>query len=367
MVDALTQFAEALASLFAEAGMWLVGGFLVAGLLHAFVSKEMLARHLGKKGIGSVLKATLIGVPLPLCSCSVIPAAASLRQSGASKGASAAFAVSTPEIDVPAASLTWAMLGPVMAIARIIASAISAIVAGVLIDATDRSQGEHAPQNAEPKAKNSGGACCNSVPTKTSSQSINSRLGLAMKYSFITLPADLVNWLMIGFVVSAAVGAFVPDTWLSGSAGSGVVAILVAMTFGLVVYVCATASTPMAAVLVAKGLSPGAALAFLLAGPATNPATMAWILKDLGAKALVIYLASIAGVAFASGLLLNWILIGTVFDIGTIAAHHHHMGDSSPIAAIGGAVLMAMLTFALVRKLQKRFEGKPKSPDSCCG
>lgn len=356
-------FFEAFLGIFAEAGVWLIVGFLVAGLLHAFVSRELLARHLGRGGFGSVLKATLIGVPMPLCSCSVIPAAASLRQSGASKGSSAAFAVSTPEIDVPAASLTWALLGPVMAIARVIASFVSAIVAGVLIDAGDKKSDSDRRRAPESALAGETTTCCAAQEKPKEHPSIRARIRSAVVYTFITLPADLVVWLLIGFAVSAAVTAFVPDTWLSGSLGSGIVAIALAMGLGLIVYVCATGSTPMAAALVAKGLGPGAALAFLLAGPATNPATMAWILKDLGARALAIYLASIAGVAVVSALALDWLVRGSGFTVTAEAGHA--MGEASPLSALGGAALMAIMTYALVMKVARRFEREGDGA-SCC-
>lgn len=361
-LEAATRFIEAFLSIFAEAGIWLVAGFAVAGLLHAFISKEFLARHLGKRGAGSVIKATLVGIPMPLCSCSVIPAAASLRQGGASKGASAAFAVSTPEIDVPAASLTWALLGPVMAIARVISSAVSAIVAGVLIDATDKS-GAADSDGALASEYEPVKSCCRCEPESAESMTVGQRLVLAAEYGFVTLPGNLVMWLLIGFAVSAAVTAFVPETWLSDAVGTGFLAILIAMGFGLIVYVCATGSTPMAAALVAKGLGPGAALAFLLAGPATNPATMAWILKDLGGKALAAYLVSIGGVAMASGLLLNWIIAGS--ELSVVATAGHAMGENSALAAIGGAVLLGMMTYAVVRKLQAKLAPKP-AEKACC-
>lgn len=352
---------DAFASIFAEAGLWLLVGFAVAGLLHAFVSKERLTRHLGKPGIGSVLKATLIGVPLPLCSCSVIPAAASLRQGGASKGASAAFAVSTPEIDVPAASLTWALLGPVMAVARVVSAAVTAVVAGVLIDATEK-RGEPAAPVKPVKADLSLGLapCCQPKPAEPEPRaSFGRRLLSAVKYGFVTLPADLVVWLVVGFAVSAAVSAFVPESWLSGGAGTGVVAMLIAMGFGMLVYVCATGSTPMAAALVAKGLGPGPALVFLLTGPATNPATMAWILKDLGAKALAVYLVSIGGIAIASGLTLEWLVTESLVPSGD--AHVHGASGS----AVWGAVLMALMAYAIVRRVQDWIGGRTKAK-SCC-
>lgn len=358
------QFLDALLAIFAESGLWLLVGFAAAGLLHAFVSKERLTRHLGRPGPASVFKATLVGVPLPLCSCSVIPAAASLRRGGASKGASAAFAVSTPEIDVPAASLTWALLGPVMALARIIAAAITAIVAGILIDATDKDKLQSEP---EPKPEPAGrtlslglAQCCQNTPAPSPKAiTLSDRLLAALRYGFITLPADLATWLTIGFVISAAVSAFVPASVFSAGLGSGIGAMLIAMTFGMVVYVCATGSTPMAAALVAKGLGPGPALVFLLTGPATNPATMAWILKDLGTKALAVYLVSIAGVALASGLTLEWLLRESVLPES--ASLHVHAEAGSPLF---GAILIALLTYALVRKLQKRLAKKPAK--ACC-
>lgn len=373
-MEFIVRFIDAFAGIFAEAGLWLLIGFGVAGLLHAFVSKERLTKHLGKPGFGSVLKASLIGVPLPLCSCSVIPAAASLRQGGASKGSSAAFAVSTPEIDVPAASLTWALLGPVMAIARIIASGISAVVAGVLIDATDTGSKQERKSaqdisDREPRdVPLAVSSCCQtSKPVEpkpigdmeTERVSMGRRLVSAVKYAFVTLPADLVFWLVVGFAVSAAVAAFVPESWLTGGAGSGVLAMLAAMAFGLIVYVCATGSTPMAAALVAKGLGPGPALVFLLTGPATNPATMAWILKDLGARALTVYLASIAGVALAAGFALEWLVTGSILPN---MADHVHGSTGSPM---WGAILMAVMTYAAVRKLQSRF-GRKNTDKSCC-
>ena len=360
-MEYLERFIEALADIFRDAGLWLILGFFIAGLLQAFIKKELLARHLGRPGAGSVVKASLIGIPLPLCSCSVIPAAASLRQSGASKGASAAFAVSTPEIDVPAFSLTWALLGPIMAIARVIASGVSAVVVGVMIDATDRT--DTPPPNPEPAPKPTSeatGSCCSHNSSAPDTAPMSTKIKSALRYGFITLPKDLVMWLMVGLIISAAVTAFVPASWLAGSVGTGLPAMFAALAFGLVVYICATGSTPMAAALVAKGLGPGAALVFLLAGPATNPATMAWILKDLGSRALVVYLTTIGIVAIASGLALEWALAGTPLA-GTAGTGHDH---GSAFQAMGGIVLAGILTYALIQKLADKFGNRDRA--SCC-
>jgi len=372
-MEYLERFVDALAAIFQDAGLWLIFGFFIAGLLQAFVKKELLAKHLGRPGVGSVFKASLIGVPLPLCSCSVIPAAASLRESGASKGASAAFAVSTPEIDVPAFSLTWALLGPIMAAARVIAAGVSAILVGIMIDATDRPDSQPPKSAPNPTSAAAPAApCCSGHADPSDGALLGSRIKTALRYGFITLPQDLAMWLLIGLFISAAVSAFVPSSWLAGSAGTGLPAMLAALALGLVIYICATGSTPMAAALVAKGLGPGAALVFLLAGPATNPATMAWILKDLGSRALVVYLTTIGVIAIASGLALEWVLNGTSLTGHLVAGHEH----ASTAQVIGGAILAAILTYALVRKLATKFgcttttsccstDSAPSEPASC--
>ncbi|MEM8757080.1 MAG: SO_0444 family Cu/Zn efflux transporter [Planctomycetota bacterium] len=358
-------------SILVEAGWWLLLGFGVAGLLHAFVPAAWLKKHLGRPGAGSVAKATLIGVPMPLCSCSVIPTAASLRQAGASKGASASFAVSTPEIDVPAAGLTWAMLGPIMAIARIVGAAASAVTAGLLIDATDpdRRAVRTEPQIADAKPRTvslleqpepEATSCCHAGDASASREPLPRRLLGAIRYGYVDLPADLAAWLIIGLLASAVVEVAVPEGVLGGSALTGPLAILAAMGFGLVVYVCATGSTPLAAALVAKGLDPGAALAFLLAGPATNPATMAWVLKDMGRRALAVYLFSIGGVAFVAGLLFQWLAAEAIASVD-LPGHQH-----GSAATLGGALLAALLTYAAVKPRLDRLLTPGASGSSCC-
>lgn len=376
-MDVLSRFFEAFGGILGDAGLWLLVGFFVAGLLHEFVPQQWLARQLGTRGTSSVLKGALIGAPLPLCSCSVIPAAAELRRQGASKGAATAFAVSTPEIDVPAFSLTWALLGPVMAVARVIGAFLSAITAGLLVDAFSGKDDKPLPIaggcgsgcGCASKAEPAGGA--NEI---TPRRSLASRLLGAVRYGFIDMPADLALWLIVGLVLSAAVGAYLPASVLSDGIGEGPIAILAAMGLGLVIYVCATGSTPLVAILVAKGLGPGPALAFLLAGPATNPAAMAWVLKDLGRTALVAYVGSIAVVAFLCGWGLQWLASGGGWSPSADPMTQHASGS-----AIGGAVLAALLTYAVVRPRLDRLmmgarRGEPggccsheASPKSCCG
>ncbi|MEO1715689.1 MAG: SO_0444 family Cu/Zn efflux transporter [Planctomycetota bacterium] len=357
-MDVLSRFFEAFGAILGDAGLWLLLGFAVAGLLHEFVPQHWLAKQLGTKGTGSVVKGALIGAPLPLCSCSVIPAASELRKQGASKGSATAFAVSTPEIDVPAFSLTWALLGPVMAVARVIGAAMSAVTAGLLVDAFTAKD-----DRPLPVAGDTAGCGCASKATETGQahshehghahglnlaqaekRPLTARLVGAVRYGFVDMPADLALWLIVGLLLSAVVGAFLPATLLADGMGDGALAILAAMGLGLVIYVCATGSTPLVAILVAKGLGPGPALAFLLAGPATNPAAMAWVLKDLGRTALIAYVASISVVAFLCGWGLQWLATGGGWT-PTAEPLTEHAGGS----AIGGAILAALLTYATVQ------------------
>ncbi len=371
-MDMLSRFLEALGSILGDAGLWLLLGFGIAGLLHEFVPQRWLAGQLGKKGAGSVIKGALIGAPLPLCSCSVIPAASELRRQGATKGAATAFAVSTPEIDVPAFSLTWALLGPVMAVARVIGAALSAITAGLLVDAFTAKDDKPLPIAGQP----SGGCgtdcgCANRFDQHDAKagdgarqrRPIGDRLVRAVRYGFVDMPADLAMWLVVGLLLSAAFGAFLPASLLADGMGDGPVAILAAMAFGLVIYVCATGSTPLVAILVAKGLGPGPALAFLLAGPATNPAAMAWVLKDLGRTALIVYVGSISVVAFLSGWALQWLATGGGWE-PTAEPLTEHTGGS----AIGGAILAALLTYAVVQPRLLRLLRGPDADAShdCC-
>ena len=357
-MDVLSRFFEAFGAILGDAGLWLLLGFAVAGLLHEFVPQHWLAKQLGTKGTGSVVKGALLGAPLPLCSCSVIPAASELRKQGASKGAATAFAVSTPEIDVPAFSLTWALLGPVMAVARVIGAAMSAVTAGLLVDAFTAKD-----DRPLPVAGDTAGCGCASKATETGQahshehghahglnlaqaekRPLTARLVGAVRYGFVDMPADLALWLIVGLLLSAVVGAFLPATLLADGMGDGALAILAAMGLGQVIYVCATGSTPLVAILVAKGLGPGPALAFLLAGPATNPAAMAWVLKDLGRTALIAYVASISVVAFLCGWGLQWLATGGGWT-PTAEPLTEHAGGS----AIGGAILAALLTYATVQ------------------
>ena len=276
-----------------EMSPFLLFGFLIAGILYVFIKPELIERHLGGKGTSQVVKASVLGVPLPLCSCGVIPVAASLRRHGAGKGATTSFLISTPQTGVDSIMVTLSLLGPVFAIFRPLFAFISGVFGGTIVNALDREDGSTAHDHP--------------VCTDCDADGGHRSAGFsgAMKYGFHTLPRDINRALIIGIILAGLIGALVPDDYFASILGGGIIAMLVMMAVGIPIYVCATASVPIAAALIAKGVSPGAALVFLMTGPATNAATIMTISKVMGRRTAVIYLATVAVSAIAGGLLLD--------------------------------------------------------------
>jgi uncharacterized membrane protein YraQ (UPF0718 family)/copper chaperone CopZ len=316
-----------------EMAPYLLLGFLIAGLLSVLVSPKMVERHLGGKGFWPVFKAALLGVPLPLCSCGVIPVSASLRRHKASKGATTAFLISTPQTGVDSIAVTYSLLGPVFAIFRPVAAFITGIIGGAIVAAVTHEHEQHVPEDLCREA------CC--IP----SEKPRSRLLEIFRYGFVILPRDIGKSLVVGLVVAALIGAVLPrDFFAPYLGGGGIFPIFVMMLVGIPIYVCSTASVPVAAAMILyQGISPGAAFAFLVTGPATNVATVATVWKVMGRQTAIIYLATVAGGAVVGGLLLDYVLKyhGAVGMPGG--------GEMLPswFAAACGVVLLGVLAMAL--------------------
>lgn len=283
--------------MFLDVSPFLLLGFAIAGLIKVFLPEDWVARRLGGRGPGPVLKASLLGVPLPLCSCGVIPAALGLRKQGASRGATLSFLVSTPETGVDSVAVTWAIMGPLLAVIRPVAAFLSAVTCGLAADAFG---GEEKETVAEPEACNSCGAeGCDVRHT------FAERARAALRFAFDDLLRDVALWLAIGVLLAGVISAFLSPEIVSEHIGSEAVELLLMLLVSVPLYICATASTPVAAALVVAGFSPGAALVLLLAGPATNIATLLMVGRFLGARAAVIYIASIAATSILFGWLVN--------------------------------------------------------------
>ncbi|MFT2110624.1 SO_0444 family Cu/Zn efflux transporter [Marinomonas sp. 2405UD68-3] len=328
------------AALFIESAPFLLAGMLIAGVIHQLVPKKWIESTLGKRN--SVVTAAFIGAPLPLCSCSVIPVAMGIRRSGASKASTASFLVSTPETGVDSIGVTYALMGPVMTIARPIAAIVSAIIAGSLIavfGSADRPLDEAAD---EPIKK----SCCHKGATQP--VSTLAKLKAAFVFGYGKLLRDFMVWFLIGIFFAALVTTFVPEGFLT-QYGQGVFAMLVIVLISVPMYICATASTPLAVGLLLSGITPGAALVFMLTGPATNIATLIVIKNELGTRELVIYLIAIVISAVSAGLLLDYLF--ETFQWKMQLAHGDHSDMMGLLYQASAVILAGLITF----QLQKRY------------
>ncbi|NKF51226.1 SO_0444 family Cu/Zn efflux transporter [Shewanella sp. WXL01] len=459
-------------NLFLESAPWLLLGLVLAGLLKVFVPMAWMQKQLGGHGFKTVIKAAILGAPLPLCSCGVIPAAVGLRRSGASKAATTSFLVATPETGVDSVSVSYVLLGPFMAIVRPIAAVTSAVVAGLLVGRDDReeqddrkvqddrdeqakadsSQSASSVVNSQPaksccastkqsanvmrmtKAEDSplltpvtadgqstaaaqsqakASSCCGSkqqqaktssccasnsakvatdeqlqaqstssccstksdvanneqtdsccastqdVATELKGESIISRIGKGLHYAATDLVRDTTIWLLIGLFFAALVQTYVPADFLA-KWGDGILAMLVMVLVSIPMYICATASTPIAAGLLLAGVSPGAVLVFMMAGPATNIATLGVVTNELGKRALFGYLGGVLGVALAAGMLVNYLVASFGFEVMPQIGHEHELLPQG-VVMLSGVVLAALMLKVLWDKLPRK-----QKTDSCC-
>ncbi len=286
----------------AEMAPYLLLGFLVAGFLSVLLPPAAVERHLGGRGFLSILKASAFGVPLPLCSCSVIPVAASLRNHGASRGAVTAFLISTPQTGVDSILATYALLGPVFAVFRPLAALVSGLLGGAAVSLLEgrAERGGLSPEgSAEPEPAACRDGCCGGEAKK------KNFLSGALRYGFVTLPREIGGPLLLGLLAAALITALLPKDFFSGLVPPGPLQILLLMAAGVPVYICATGSIPVAAGLILAGVSPGAAFALLMTGPATNAATLGTVWKVMGRRTCLVYLASMLVSAFFGGLILD--------------------------------------------------------------
>lgn len=343
-----------------DAAPWLLFGLLLAGVIRAWLPDRLVARWLGGRGLGAVVRAAIIGTPLPLCSCGVVPTAVALRRQGASRGATVSFLIATPENGADSIALTYALMGPVMAIARPIAALASAIAAGALtlvLRAGARASDAQAPAtNEQPDAC----ACCNSTNDPTSNPSCCdtapasdagappgplARLIQGIRYAFTTLLDDLAPWLALGLLLAGILSALVPPDAMAAW-GRGPLAMIVMAIIGVPIYVCATAFTPVGASLLLAGVSPGAVLVLLLAGPATNLGTIGIVKRELGTPTLIAYLLGVIGMAIVCGIALD--AVAADLPIAQQVAHAHELFPRA--VSIAAAALLIIVAIRPLRR-----------------
>jgi hypothetical protein len=310
-------------SILREASLFLLIGFTVAGALAVFVPPGLFARLLGRGKIRSVLWASVVGAPIPLCTCGVLPTALGLAKQGATKGATVSFLISTPETGIDSIALTYALMDPIITVFRPIAGVLTGVVAGVVTNlwgtrgatpATDADgSAAAAPEPAPPFSY---------APPVSAPNGHLRRFRRIFGYAFRELLGETAHWLILGIALSAVVAVLLPASVIERYLSAGLVTMLLMFALGIPTYTCASASTPLAAALVLKGISPGAALVFLLSGPATNLGAVVVLLKFLGRRVMAIYLATILAMSILAGYALDWV---------------YHRWQVSPLATFGKA------------------------------
>ncbi|MCH2101686.1 MAG: SO_0444 family Cu/Zn efflux transporter [Planctomycetes bacterium] len=347
------QWLEAIWVILVESRPYLLAGFLIAGALKVLIPEQWVYKHLGQDNTRSVFLASLFGVPIPLCSCSVIPTAISLKRSGASKGATTSFLISTPETGVDSIGVTYALMDPIMTVVRPLTALFTAFVSGTLVNRIVKRGWDDQPEEGlqqrliesdhdhDHDHGEEGDECHGGGPAGSSARQ---KAKEAWHYAFGTLMADLTPWFILGFIVSGLITLVVPDDFFGTVLPNGWMSMMAMLVIGVPLYICATASTPVAAALLAKGLDPGSALILLLAGPATNIATIAVVRGFLGRRVLYAYLGSIALCSLALGFSVNalYSMLNTspTTAVGPLSAEH-----SSAFAQLTGAILLALLAW----------------------
>lgn len=306
-----------------EMAPYLLFGFLMAGILSQIISRKFVDRHLGGGGIIGSIKAALVGVPMPICSCGVIPFAALLRKHGASRGATASFLASTPQTGVDSLMVTYALLGWVFAVFRALAAFLSGIICGIAVEAVPPSG------NSEEKQEE----------TETPQSNSNPILIRMLKYGFSTLPGKISRAMILGIIISGIISGIVPDNFFADYLGDSPLAMVLMLFIGIPIYVCSSASVPIALAFIKAGLSPGAALVFLITGPATNAATLTTLWSIIGKKQLFVFLVTLALCALAAGFIINF--FSPNLGIQEQVCHTHH--SDSPVSLVWAVLLIAIL------------------------
>jgi uncharacterized membrane protein YraQ (UPF0718 family) len=370
--------------------IYIIVGLFFAGILKQLIPDDFISKNLGKDSTTSVIKATIFGIPLPVCSCSVIPIAQGLKKEGASKGAVQSFLISTPITGVDSILATFSFFGLIFTIFRIISSVIIAIIVGLIQNFVENKNSEEVTKTQESSCCNSGSSCCSSkeevkpqffttTPPKeepssccSSTENSSSCCGSSKKssfsikgvftYAYVTLFSDMVKALAVGLILGALFTTFVPKEYSSILFENQILTYFVILIFAIPLYTCATASLPIAAAFMLQGMSAGAAFIFLTAGPATSAVTMSVVYKMLGKTSLIIYVSTIAILS---------LIFGFIFDLSfnnlQILSLEHEMESFSFINRISSFIMLLLIFYYLIKPFfKKQTQCSNNSNTSCC-
>lgn len=319
-----------------EMSPYILLGFFIAGIMHAFIPQKTFARHLSGTGWKSVIKAALIGIPLPLCSCGVLPTAIAMRRNGASRAASTSFLVATPQTGVDSIAATWSLLGPAFAVIRPVAALVTAFFGGIAVGKAE-TDGEIATEDSI------------NGETKTNGKFPKKCLD-ALKYGYIDLVGSIGSWLMGGLIIAALITVYVPADFFSVLGSKPFFSMIAVLIIAIPMYVCATGSIPIALSLMMKGLSPGTALVLLMAGPAANFASFTLISREMGRKSAIIYLAAIIIGAMVFGLAIDYLLPSEWFNIRSIHSNNMQEQSFNLFSTVCSAILSVLLIVTFIKR-----------------
>ena len=341
----ITNLVYSFVNIINEMSPYILLGFLIAGLLHVFIKESTLLRHLSGNGLKTVVKAAAIGIPLPLCSCGVLPTAVGLRRGGASKAATTSFLIATPQTGVDSIAATYSLLGLPFALSRPIAALVCALLGGSAV-------GRLSPDRENPVSENK-------EKEEKDDRPIQVKLYHSVRYGFVDMIDSIGKWLVIGLVVATLITVFVPNEWFVGLREVPLAAMLLVVLIAVPMYICATGSIPIALSLILKGLTPGVAFVLLMAGPAANFASIVILNRTLGRKATVIYVASVVVTAIAFGCLIDYVLPASWFVPNGISQEtmcHSEFGWFET----GCSILLAILLIASALRGLRREHGHNK-------
>ncbi len=363
-MSSVTAIVNATWEMLRESAVFLLFGLLIAAFLHVWMSRSRWGNLLRGDGVRPVLLASAIGLPMPLCSCSVLPAAISLRKQGASKGATLSFLISTPETSAQSVMLTYSLIGPMMAVIRPLASCITAIVAG-LVEVLFSRQVNDSPEPMQDATPTESCCCGNNTSNSDVDSTPTVTIAQGLHHAFVKVFDDIVFWMFVGFIAAAMIQVWMPNALIDAIMRGPILAMLIMLVIGIPMYVCAEGSTPVAAALIAQGLSPGAALVFLLAGPATNIGSVGMLRSQLGTRTVVVYLISIAFVSVGAGLCVDWLFNVQGFSVKTYHAHDSFVPGW--LRTAGAIALLAWTCTSIWRtRIDERLNTASTNKDSDC-
>lgn len=319
-----------------EMSPYILLGFLIAGFMHAFIPQKTFARHLSGTGWKAVVKSALIGIPLPLCSCGVLPTAIAMKRNGASRAASTSFLVATPQTGVDSIAATWSLLGPAFAIIRPVAALVTAFFGGIAVGKSEQSD--------------CGSTCAAADATEERPKGFINKTLAALKYGYIDLVDSIGGWLVAGLIIAALITVYVPADFFSVLGNNPVMSMIAVLIVAVPMYVCATGSIPIAMSLVMKGLSPGTALVLLMAGPAANFASFTLISREMGRKPAAIYLLSIIVGAMSFGLIIDYLLPSGWFALDSMHHAAHGMKNFNTFSTVCSAILVTLLVITFIKR-----------------